>query len=376
VSTLGKAAEILGELVMLKSTAEDDIKPIVDYVSDRLKRIGLEPRYHNKTGRPAIIAQYGKAGVLLSGHLDTVPHGADWDYEDGDTVKGKMYGRGACDMKGGCAAILVAAEGLVATDVPFSVCFTTDEETGMKGAEAAAKDEAMRTASAILVAEPTGLDLVVREKGLLQFSLKTKGVSAHASMPERGENAITKMTRMLCALEDLTKTPHDTLASLTMCIDMIRGGTQINVIPSECVADIDTRYPAGMTSESVLELVRKRIGKSGYDLKIIHQLDPVETSPELPAVKILKEVVGTGARLIAVPYATEMVMFKGHGNATMVCGPGNPNVCHCADEHIDVSEVTRAVEIYVMYCTKMAARGRNRSGVTKRPRRIRGPDHG
>jgi len=105
VSNLGKAAKTLEELVMLKSTAEDDIKPIVDYVSDRLKRIGLEPRYHNKAGRPAIIAQSGKAGVLLSGHLDTVPHGVDWNYKDGETVEGKMYGRGACDMKGGCGDI-------------------------------------------------------------------------------------------------------------------------------------------------------------------------------------------------------------------------------------------------------------------------------
>jgi acetylornithine deacetylase/succinyl-diaminopimelate desuccinylase-like protein len=355
VSTLDRAARTLEELVMLKSSVEDDIEPIVDYISNRLKRMGLEPRYHNKAGRPAIVAQSGRVGVLLSGHLDTVPHGVGWEHEDGDTVAGEMYGRGACDMKGGCAAILVAAEELVAADVPFSVCFTTDEETGMKGAEAAAKDEAMRTASAILVAEPTGFDIVVREKGLLQFSLKTGGVSAHASMPELGENAISKMTAMLSKLEDLAKTPHDTLANLTMCIDMIRGGTQINVIPDECVVGIDARYPASMTHESILELVRKRIGESGYQLKILHQLDPVETDPDMMAVRALKQVVGSKARLIAVPYATEMVMFKGHGNPTMVCGPGDPKVCHCNDEHIYVSDVTKAAKIYVKYCTKMAA---------------------
>ena len=351
----GKAAETLRELVMLRSTAEDEIKPIVDYVSDRLRRIGLEPRYHNKAGRPAIIAQRGKAGVLLSGHLDTVPHGDGWNHADGAVVGGKMYGRGTCDMKGGCAAILVAAEELVAADVPFSVCFTTDEETGMKGAAAAAKDEAIRTASAILVAEPSGFNIVVREKGLLQFTMKTRGVSAHASMPGLGENAIAKMTSMLSKLDDLTKVPRDPLTTLTMCVDMIRGGTQINVIPSECVAEIDSRYPANMTSESVLELVRKRIGTSGYELSILYQLDPVETDPSLPAVKIMKSILGRRAMVITVPYATEMVMFKGFGNASFVCGPGDSKVCHANDEHVDVSEVTRAVDIYVKYCTKMAA---------------------
>lgn len=360
MSSLVMAGETLRELVMLKSTTEDDIKPMVGYVSDRLRKMGLKPRYHNEAGRPAIIAQSGKGGVLLSGHLDTVPHGVDWDYEDGETVDGRMYGRGACDMKGGCTAMLLAAEELAKTKVPFSLCFTTDEETGMIGAEAAAKDEAMRTASAILVAEPTGFDIVVKEKGLLQFSLKTRGVPAHASMPDLGENAITKMTSMLCKLEDLATAPRDPLASLTLCIDMIRGGTQVNVIPDECTADIDTRYPAIMTHEAVLELVRKRIGKSGYELKVLHQLDPVETDPELPAVRILKDVVGDKAKLITVPYATEMVMFKGHGNATLVCGPGDQKGCHCDDEHIVVSDVTRAADIYVKYCTKMAARRKNR----------------
>ena len=353
-----KVSEILSELVMLKSTAEDDIKPIVDYVSAKLTRLGLQPRYHNEKGRPAIIAQSGDAGVLLSGHLDTVPHGADWDYEEAETVTGKMYGRGTCDMKGGCTAMLVAAEELVAIDVPFSLCFTTDEETGMKGAEAAAKDRAMKAAPAVLVAEPTNFDIVVREKGLLQLSLRTSGVSAHASMPNLGENAITKMTAILCKLEDLTKVPRDPLANLTMCVDMIRGGTQINVIPSTCEVDIDIRYPAIMSSESVLALLKKRIGKSGYELKILHQLDPVETDPELPAVRTLKEVLGSGAKTITVPYATEMVMFKGHGNAMMVCGAGDPKVCHANDEHIGVSDVARAAKVYVEYCTKMAARTR------------------
>jgi len=353
VRSLGAASSVLKELVLLKSTADDDIGPMVDYVSNRLDRLRLKTRLYRAAGRPAIIAQSGDRGVLISGHLDTVPHGVDWEYEDGETLKGHMYGRGVCDMKGGCAAMLVAAEKLVAEDIPFTLCFTTDEETGMKGAEAAAIDEAMATAPSILVAEPTDFDIVVREKGLLQLLLKTSGVSAHASMPHLGENAITKMTNMLCELKDLAKVPRNPLAGLTLCIDVIRGGTQINVIPSTCEVEIDTRYPANMTSDEVLQLIRKRIGKTGYELRVLHQLDPVETDPNLPAVKVLKDILGKGSKTVTVPYATEMVMFKRPGKPIMVCGAGDPEVCHANDEHIPVADVERAAKVYVEYCKRM-----------------------
>ncbi len=326
---------------------------MVDYISGKLDRLRLKTKIYRAAGRPAIIAQSGERGVLLSGHLDTVPHGVDWEYEDGETVKGQMYGRGVCDMKGGCAAMLVAAERLAAMGVPFSLCFTTDEETGMKGAEAAAVDEAMATAPAILVAEPTGFDIVVKEKGLLQLLLKTGGVSAHASMPHLGENAIAKMIKMLCKLDDLAKVPRNPLAGLTLCIDVIRGGTQINVIPSSCEVEIDSRYPSNMTSEQVIQLIRTRIGRTGYELRVLHQLDPVETDLKAPAVKILKDILGEGAKTVTVPYATEMVMFKRPGKPMMVCGAGDPEVCHANDEHILVADVEKAAKVYVEYCKRM-----------------------
>lgn len=349
---MGKVDEVLSELVMLKSTQEDDVRPIAEYVSERLARLGLKPRLYGEPTRPAMVFQSGKRGVMLSGHLDTVPHGADWDYEDGEVVDGRMYGRGVCDMKGGCAAMLLAAENLVAAEVPFSLCFTSDEETTMNGASAASKDEAVSDAPAVLVAEPTAFDIVVKEKGLLQFKLRTKGASAHASMPDLGENAISKMVTLLCKMEDLQRVPKDPLGKMTMCVDTIKGGTKINVIPGDCEAEIDVRYPADMTPEIVLGMVKDRIGNIGYEIDILHQLDPIETDPKLPSVRTLMEIVGN-ARLSAVPYATEMVVFRSSNSALMVCGPGDPKVCHMDNEHIMLAEVARAADIYTEYCTRM-----------------------
>jgi acetylornithine deacetylase/succinyl-diaminopimelate desuccinylase-like protein len=348
------AEDILVDMVLLKSTSEDSMKPIVDYVSERLRRIGLEPRLLGDKQHPAIVARNRRGGVMLSGHLDTVPRGDGWSHEDGELVGGVVYGRGACDMKAGCAAMIMAAEDLVAANIPFSLCFTTDEETTMDGAAAVAKNPIAAGASAIVIAEATGFDIVVKEKGLLHFALRTEGVSAHASMPQLGDNAISRMTRLLSRLEDLQRIPKDPLNQMTLCVNTIRGGTRINVIPSECEAEIDVRYPPSMNTRSVLKMVRGRIGTRDYELKILHELDPVETNPRSRAVTELKKAVGPRARVTSVPYATEMVMFKRSNPNVMVCGPGDPKGCHVADERIEVDQVMMATELFIEYCSSMS----------------------
>jgi succinyl-diaminopimelate desuccinylase len=257
-------------------------------------------------------------------------------------------------MKGGCTAMLLAAEDLAAANVPFTLCFTTDEETTMIGAGAAAKDPAMRKAPSIVITEPTGFEIVVKEKGLLHLSMSTKGVSAHASLPMLGDNAITKMMDLLAKTKDLQRIPKNPTNVMTMCVDTIKGGTRINVIPDACEAEIDIRYPPDMNTTSVLRLLRDRMGKKGYQIKILHELDPVETDPNLPAVQTLKKVIGQRAKITSVPYATEMVRFKDSNKVLMVCGPGDANICHCNDEWVDVREVVRGVDIYTEYCARMA----------------------
>ncbi len=345
---------LLAELVLMSSTSEDDIKPLVDFVSDKMGRLGIKPRLYGDPLRPAMIFESGTGGVLLSGHLDTVPHGVDWEYEDGEIIDGFVHGRGACDMKGGCAAMLLAANDLASAKVPFSLCFTTDEETTMNGAKAAAEDTAVKRAPAVLVAEPTDFSIVVKEKGLLHLSLATKGVPAHASMPELGENAITKMFDLLMKTKDLQTIPKNPVEDLTMSVDVIKGGTRINVVPGACEAEIDIRYPPPMTMDSVLSMLRKRMGGSGYELKILHDLEPIETDAGSDQVRILKEVIGPSAKVISVPYATEMVMFRKNNTSLMVCGPGEPAMCHVDNERVSVAQVAKAVGVYREFCSRLA----------------------
>lgn len=349
-----KVEEVLTDLVLLRSTSEDPIDSVVDYVSSRLRRLGIQPRLRGARERPAIVAQYGHKGVTLSGHLDTVPHGEGWKHEQAEVLDGWFYGRGSCDMKGGCTAMLLAAEDLVSADIPFTLCFTTDEETTMNGAAAAAKDPAIRSAPAVLITEPSDFEIVVKEKGLLHFMLTTRGKAAHASMPALGDNAIAKMVKMLSKLEDLQRIPSDLVSNMTLSVDTIHGGTRINVIPSECAAEVDVRYPLPLDPKGVVKLVTDRVGTEGYELKVLHQLDPVETDPASTPVTTLAEILGGKSKVTSVPYATEMVMFKGDNPRVMVCGPGEAAGCHIIDEKISLAEVERAVGVFVEYCSRMA----------------------
>jgi len=349
-----KAEELLSDLVLLKSSSEDDVAPIVEYVSSRLRKLGLEPKSYGKKRTPAIVARFRTGGVAMSGHLDTVPHGTGWKYEDGDIVDGHLYGRGSCDMKGGCTAMLLAAEELVAANVPFALCFTTDEEVTMDGAEAASGSPALKRAPAILVTEPTDFDIVYKEKGQLELSMNTCGKACHSSMPQLGDNAIAKMTKLLAKLEDLQRIPKNPSDEMTLSVNTIKGGTRINVVPDGCEAEIDIRYPPSMDADTVLSKIRKRIGNDGYELKIIHDLNPVETDPKSQAVMTLKGLLGPKARISAVPYATEMVKFSKHNRSVLICGPGDSKGCHIVDEKVDIGEILKAVELYTEYCSLMA----------------------
>lgn len=349
-----KAEEVLTDLILHKSSSEDDMGPIVEYVSSKLRKLGLEPRYYGDKRTPAIVASHGKGGVVMSGHLDTVPRGSGWRYEDGTAMEGLVYGRGACDMKGGCTAILLAAGDLVAANVPFGVCFTTDEEVTMAGALAATEDPALREAPAILVAEPTDFEIVYREKGQLQIAISTSGRACHSSMPQLGENAIEKMVDILAKLQPLQRLPKNPTEDMTLSMTTIKGGTRINVIPDACEVEIDIRYPPDVDQERVLEELRRRIGTKGYELRIIHNLEPVETDTSCEAVRTMRELLGPKAKITSVPYATEMVMFSRANRSVLICGPGDPRGCHILDEKISLEEVERAAALYVEYCSRLA----------------------
>ena len=167
--------DMLAELIRIPSDPFSDKQEVLDYVQSFTDQIHMRNTLFGDTSAPSLLAEYGQGGVVLSGHLDTPPVGDYWSFSQSQLASGRMYGRGAADMKGTVIAMLEAAQDLVARKIPVVLAFTTDEETTMQGAAALSKTLPLRRAKAVIVGEPTGLRVAYAEKGVLDLAIETRG---------------------------------------------------------------------------------------------------------------------------------------------------------------------------------------------------------
>ncbi|MBS3816104.1 MAG: M20/M25/M40 family metallo-hydrolase [Candidatus Thermoplasmatota archaeon] len=346
--------ENLEEMVKIGSESEGNMDEIIDHTTALLEDIGLEPEVVESEGaNPVVISSYKDGGVCFSGHLDTVPVGEGWEHDQGEIVEDKMYGRGTLDMKGPCVSIIAAAEKLVEKDIPFSVVFTTDEEITMNGAMEVSDRKEIKEAPAVLVCEPTAMQVVTEEKGVFQFEIKTRGKNAHASMPEKGDNAIVKILPILTSLDRKNNKPAEK-DELSCCVDVIEGGEATNVIPEECRAEVDVRFPHHFNRDILERYLFDPIDQE-FEYEDIQFLDPVRLDQDKEAVQNLIEVAE--AETWTVPYGTEMVRFYEENENTMIFGPGKVDLAHKPDEFIDLNELVKAAEVYIKYAEVMAGSG-------------------
>ncbi len=344
--------ENLRKLVLTPSVSNDSMDEIVDLTVSILYDMGLGSRViTGEEHSPVIIASYGKNGVCFSGHLDTVPVGDSWKHDQGEIVGSRMYGRGTLDMKGPCVSMMAAAKRLLEMEVPFTLIFTTDEEVSMNGALAVAEEPEITDAPAVVICEPTGGLVVNEEKGVYQFKLKTTGVNAHASMPEKGENAVVKMLPILEKMNNLNNIPTGK-DQISCCVNVVNGGSATNVIPAECTAEIDVRFPNEYQDEKSIHQFLFDSVSQEHEYELIQYLDPVYVDPESECITTMLKLAGT--ELWSVPYGTEMVRFFKTNPNTFIFGPGQVDVAHKPDEWIDIDDLVDIVKIYVEYARRMA----------------------
>ena len=340
----GKVVSTLLELLSYPSTTTDDKTGIVQYVSEWLSELGMDISLHGEKDLPAVCASHGRGGIVLSGHLDTVPPGTKWSREQGEVVAGKIYGRGAADMKGAVASMLHAAAELMADDIPFSVFLTTDEEDRMTGAYALKELDVLQEARGVLVGEPTDLLPAYKEKGISRFRLTTHGTAAHASLPWLGENAIQRMSHLLEKLSPWANSPDGPTEDITLCISMIKGGTKSNIVPDRCEVDIDARFPTPFTYQKVRTIIMDELKGESYDIQMLYELEAYTADPESAYSLAAREL--TGADLIVVPYATEAPVYASVNPDVLVCGPGAMTMAHADDEFVERWQLEKAIEIY------------------------------
>ena len=355
-----------------------------DYLEKFFKKLGVEyQRIEVLPGRHNLIARLERPGatttVLLDAHQDTVPVEGMTIEPFLPTVKdSRLYGRGACDVKGGMAAMLAAFARLV-TDRPAQsahvvISCTCDEESTAQGAKALARlwSDPSRPGSLLsapptvaVVAEPTDLNIIVAHRGAVRWKLRTRGRACHSSRPQEGVNAIYKMSQVLSCLERFAEEigrmipPHPLCGPPTLSVGRISGGISVNTVPDECIIEIDRRVVPGEDPASVVPHVtaylRKRLD---VDFEMLPPwLDGATLSDQNNgpwADRLLTHVAsvaGTRQKQGAW-YGTNASRFAATGVPALVFGPGSINQAHTADEWIDVAELQQASEIYYRFCAE------------------------
>jgi len=339
-------------------------EPCIDFLAHLLAGLGFSIETHEfAPGRPSVIARLlgspGLKPLVFTGHLDVVPVGAtDWTFPPFDAViaDGLLHGRGACDMKSGVAAFVTAAARLLASTVSLRrglvFILTAGEETGCQGAFDLARRNVLGEAELLIVAEPTSNQPVVAHKGSLRVGVTARGRTAHSSMPQEGDSAISKIVSWISRLEAYRfKGKHPLLGTTTAVTTTISGGQNINSVPDIARFTVDFRTLPDDDHESILAWMQELFGPEAQ-LEVITDFSGFATDPNHPALipllTLLSKISGVRPTLMGAPYFTDAsALVPGFGHvATVVIGPGHSAQCHKTDEHCPVSEIEDATRIY------------------------------
>ena len=338
-------------------------------------------------GKKNLIAEVGKGDALiLNGHVDVVPAGQGWDFDPfkGEIINGRIYGRGATDMKSGVIALLYAF--IYHREIKkgkLILSIVADEETGAKYGTKYLLNEGLIDGIACIIAEPTGslprrgYNIVAGERGVLWAKIKSKGKAGHGSLPMLGENAIKEISKLITLLPEIVpgdisipeeakdliingkevlekkhpKAPY-ALDHYTINVGVIKGGKKVNAIPDEAEIEIDMRVPIGSSSDQALKTLES-IVPGWYEIEVKDTIEPSFT----PSSNLLVESLRSTAKMIlnydpkpiAMAATTDARLFRYKGIPTVNFGPGYLEVAHARNEFVYLQDVLDFTVIYIKF---------------------------
>lgn len=364
------AREILERLVAFPSVSRDSNLDLIDWVEGYLTSWGVSSHrvYNPERTKAAIFANVGPevpGGVVLSGHTDVVPvDGQHWSSDPWVLTErdGRLYGRGACDMKGFDALALWAVQLAVEAGVkrPLQIALSYDEEVGCAGAPPMIAEmvKILPRASAVVVGEPSTMQAVTGHKGGSGFDTVLHGFEVHSSIMHTGVNAIMEGAKLIAWANEMNaeaaaRAPGPLAASFvppwtTTHVGMISGGTANNitakdcrfmlafrVVPGESPADWEAAYKAKVAAvDAEMKAVRP---EAGITLAPAFRVPPLVPETEGAAETLVRRLTGDNATHV-VSYGTEAGQFQEAGYSAVVCGPGDIAQAHQPDEWLAVSE--------------------------------------
>jgi len=382
-----EAVSLASELVKIPSHvgANDMESAAGAFLESYLAAAGIPViRQEALPGRDNLIARVpgrgGRPSLMLNGHHDTVPPGERMPHGPfgGGVVDGRLYGRGAADMKGGLAAMAVAVAAVARSgarlrgELVFSAVVA--EESGNVGAFHLAQSDLC--ADHIVVGEPSTFQVVIAHKGVDRCRVTVLGRAAHGSTPEAGVNAIGQAARLVRAVDTelipaLQSVRHPLLGSPTINVGTIHGGRSRNMVPDQCVVQIGMRLVPGQAPDALwtsLEALAARLAAEDprFQARVEREPEiaaiphtPLGTPPDAPLVVALSRAVlaetGRSPQLLGLPYFTDAGVIARPGRVAVVCGPGDMAEAHTDGESIAVEEIEMAARTYARLAVEFCA---------------------
>jgi acetylornithine deacetylase len=370
---LSSAIDLTTRLVAFDTTSHKSNRALIAFVESYLAGHGITSHLvptedGEKASLFATVGPEGVAGIGLSGHTDVVPADpAAWT-SDPFTVRqenGRLYGRGTADMKGFLACVLAMVPDFKRRKlkVPLHIVFSYDEEVGCTGVRPmiAELGDRLTKPRAVIVGEPTSMDVVDGHKGPVRWAVEITGRAAHSSMAHLGVNAISVAGRLIGELgaieKELMALPPDTRyvpPYPTLQVTEITGGIASNIVPATCRFGFEVRAMPGLDVDGIekrivafaekecLPEMRRLAPEANIVIRQSNRVPPFAADTESEVVALALKLAGQNETR-AVSYATEAGLFQGAKVPSVVCGPGDIAQAHTADEWIAISEIERCL---------------------------------
>jgi acetylornithine deacetylase len=360
-------------LVEIPTVSRDSNLQLIDYVSNYLAGFGVETRLvRDESGEKAnLYATVGPAvpgGVVLSGHTDVVPvDDQDWSSDPFQLVEksGRLYGRGTCDMKSFYAIALALVPEMANLKKPIHFALSYDEEVGCLGAPEMIRELAsvLPEPAAVIVGEPTEMQVVTAHKSIFHFDTLITGREAHSSQPHRGVSAVMVAGQLInwlverqerCAADASVDSDFQPPHTSFHC-GVVHGGTAHNIMAHHCQFVTDIRalpeesaeayfqeYRA-FALETLLPRMRAICPDTDIEFRINAEVPAYSEAEDAPSVQLVKQLTGQNS-VTSVVYGAEAGQFQQAGFSVAMCGPGSIDQAHQPDEYISLAQVEKGIE--------------------------------
>ena len=365
------ALQLIQTLVQMNTVSCNSNLALIHFVRDELRKLGVASRIttnrdNTKANLFATLGEGKPAGIILSGHTDTVPwDGQDWTLDPLSAAihDGRLFGRGSCDMKGFIGMALAHAGDFLNSRAPFAVhlALSYDEEIGCMGVKeliADMKDAGIQPLACI-VGEPTSMVPATAHKGVYRYKCCVRGKEAHSSLTPQSVNAIEMAARVIGKLRDMAEGFEANEARYegfdvpfsTASVGQFHGGIADNVVPR----DAEFRYEFRNLPTADAHLMQKELVAyaeraqpamkkiaidAGFSFETICEVPSFSGSAH-DAVTVLAQRLAGEDRTTQVAFGTEAGLFKQAGIPTVVCGPGSITQAHQPDEFVSLEQLAR-----------------------------------